>query len=245
MVHCGECDHVYNAADYLYEELPAAREALSGRREETSWQQEPRGKRAVAEKVRPDLTSTPALHDDRESAMSALKPLGQPLFNTGWQQEGIAWKDVLNGVATGLLLVLLGFQWLFFNRAELSTDLHWRPSLERMCGLLGCELPLRADLSQIELLDRDVRQHPQVEGALLINATFSNRSPFAQPYPVFEISFSNLAGNAIAVRRFRPSEYLVAGVDIGAGITPNSPVRVMLEVEDPGEKAVSYQFGFL
>jgi predicted Zn finger-like uncharacterized protein len=239
MVHCGECDHVYSAVDYLYEELPAAREALSGQqrvsaqipssrpaRRETAWQGVATGK--VRERDLPPVFDS----------------MAQPLYTGGWRHEGISWKDVLKGASFGLLLLLLGFQWLYFNRAELSAQYYWRPALERMCGLMGCELPLRADPGQLELLDRDVRQHPQVEGALLINATFTNRSAFAQPYPVFQISFSNLAGTAVAVRRFKPSEYLADGVDIEVGIAPDALVRVVLEVQDPGEDAVSYQFGF-
>jgi hypothetical protein len=139
---------------------------------------------------------------------------------------------------------LLGFQWLYFNRGELASELRWRPALERMCGVLGCELPLRVELGQLELLDRDVRQHPRVEDALLVNATFTNRSGFAQPYPVFEISFSDLAGTVVAVRRFQPAEYLADGVDIEAGIAPDGLVHVVLEVLDPGDEAASYQFGF-
>ena len=239
MVHCGECDHVYSAVDYLYEELPAAREALSG-------QQEVAARMQTSPPATP-VTAWPGVATGmlRERDLPpAFGSLAQPLFTGGWRREGIAWKDVLKGAGFGLLLLLLGFQWLYFNRAELSAQYYWRPALERMCDLLGCELPLRAEPDQLELLDRDVRQHPQVASALLINATFTNRSVFTQSYPLFEISFSNLAGTVVAVRRFKPSEYLAGGVDIEAGIAPDALVRVVLEVQDPGEDAVSYQFGF-
>ncbi|MGB5472307.1 MAG: DUF3426 domain-containing protein, partial [Gammaproteobacteria bacterium] len=116
---------------------------------------------------------------------------------------------------------------------------------EQFCTVLRCDLPLRVDLSQLSIIERDVRQHPDADSALLINAAFENRADFAQPFPVFEVSFTDMAGNPVAMRRFLPSEYLTTNRDSKAGLPAHTPVQVVLEVQDPGDKAVSFQFGFL
>jgi hypothetical protein len=96
----------------------------------------------------------------------------------------------------------------------------------------------------LELLERDVRDHPHVKGAVLINATFVNRADFTQPYPVFEVAFSDLSGNPVAVRRFAPREYIGESESLLTGMAPGRPARVQLEVMDPGERAVSFQLEF-
>jgi hypothetical protein len=142
-------------------------------------------------------------------------------------------------------VLLLGLQWVYFNRGTLAADAGMRPALERFCGVLQCDLPLRTDLAQLEIIDRDVRKHPQEDAALLINASVANRADFTQPYPVFEISFSDTAGRAVAMRRFLPAEYLEPGSDTAAGMAAGVPVHIVLEIQDPGDQAVSFQFGFL
>ena len=169
----------------------------------------------------------------------------KPLFTTGREQHSVPMRDILSGAAIGILLLLLGMQWVYFNRADLATDVSWRPTMERLCELLHCSLPLHADLSSIEIVNRDVRQHPMSDDALLINATFENRAGFTQPYPVLEISFTDQTGDPVAVRRFRPAEYLGVGTDPASGMSSNRPVQVVLEVLDPGEAAISFQFDFL
>ena len=96
-----------------------------------------------------------------------------------------------------------------------------------------------------QLLNRDVRRHPKVRDALLVNATMVNRAGFTQSYPVLSIRFSDLSGKPVAERRFLPAEYLGESLNLSEGMVPASPVNVVLEIEDPGEEAVSFQFDFL
>ncbi|MGA7800387.1 MAG: DUF3426 domain-containing protein, partial [Gammaproteobacteria bacterium] len=119
-----------------------------------------------------------------------------------------------------------------------------RPWLVRLCGAVGCELPLPRDPQRIELLARDVHSDPNADNALLISATFVNRAPYRQAYPLLGVQFSNLSGTLIAARYFRPSEYLPADTAPDSGIAAGATVHVTLAVSDPGNKAVSYQFDF-
>jgi predicted Zn finger-like uncharacterized protein len=229
---CGECHMVYNAIECIYEELDEARAALNRSRQPVA---------APTEAEQPEQQAgTRAVHADTGRIQQQV-----PVHAGRWQQRTFTMRDVFSGMAIVFLLVLLATQWVFFNRAELAGKEDWRPGLEQFCRFLGCSLPMRVDLSQIRLLDRDVRQHPRVDDALLVNLTLSNQAAFIQPYPVLEVRFSGLDGKPVALRRFRPQEYVHDIQSITYGMPTGKPVQVVLEIVDPGESAVSYQFGFL
>ena len=230
-VHCGKCHRVFNAVDCLYDDAVTARHAAlldNGQALPVAGKEMPPH---VSEGIVPDT--------------AAAVTLRRSLPGEGWTGQRITPKDMASGVAVGLLLLLLGLQWIYFNRDTLASDAGMRPALERFCSVLQCRLPLRVDLAQLEIINRDVRKHPQADAALLINASIANRAGFSQPYPVFEIRFSDVAGKPVAMRRFLPAEYLDPGSDTAAGMTPDLPVQIVLEIQDPGDEAVSFQFGFL
>ena len=147
--------------------------------------------------------------------------------------------------ASMLLAVLLVAQLAWAERYQLVRLPQLRLALEFFCQPLNCDLPLRHDISRIEVVEREVRDHPHASGALLINASFVNRAGFSQAYPVFEVSFSDVSGTPVAVRRFPPAEYLIGRQDVSNGMAPGERAQLMLEVVDPGDRAVSFQFDFL
>ena len=241
-VRCGECGQVFRAFDYVYEDLATVQAALAEyhapqvNRHVNEW---PVGSGDAGGEVEADGGY------DVFADNSAAGILMQPEFSGAVSGSTLFWRNLAKGTIIGALLLLLGGQWLYFNRTELALESVWRPKLEDLCSLLHCELPLRVDLSRIELVSRDVRKHPQVAGALQINATLVNRAGFTQPYPVLAITFSNTSGTPVAARRFNPAEYLGEQADLEAGMATDTPLQVMLEIEDPGEDAVSFQFEFL
>lgn len=237
---CGECRQAYSAVDYLFEDLAVAREA-----QQLHLQQPEDTEETTAQEPLLDTADTADTADLGYIAPDYPEspPLQMPAG--GWSQSSFKMPDMLSGVAIVLLVSFMAVQWVLYNRAELAGEPGWRPGLEKFCETLHCSLPLQVDLAQLELVNRDVRQHPRVEEALLVNATLANRADFAQPYPVLEVSFTDLGGNPVAVRRFRPNEYVIDSYTIERGMLPGEPVPVVLEIVDPGEVAASYQFGFL
>lgn len=143
-----------------------------------------------------------------------------------------------------LLTLLLAAQVAWAKRAMLTADPSTRPLLAHVCGSIGCKLPPVQDLSKLVLLSRDIRPHPSVPGALIISATIRNDANFVQPYPLIRISLSDLDENRIAMRRFRPAEYIADPKTRAAGLAPGETIAVALEVEDPGKNAVAFEFGF-
>ncbi len=148
------------------------------------------------------------------------------------------------GLGCLVLALVLGAQLVWAERVPLTADATTRPWLSQACAWFGCRLPPVRDLADLEILSRDVRPHPNVPNALLISATLRNDAPFTQPYPVVSITLSDLDANRIAMRRFRPSEYIVDPKVRAAGLAPGATAALMFEVKDPGRNAVAFQFGF-
>ncbi len=239
LVRCGECRQVFSAVDHLYDGLAEARYALFelSKADQVAAGDETRDDRSLPAGAEPSGT-------DALTGGGGL-PVTQTSFGSNWSSQPVSFRDVASGAGIGLLVLLLAGQWAYFNRADLAMHSAWRPMIEKICSLASCELPLPVALDQVTLLNRDVRRHPEVEDALLVNATLINRAGFTQSYPVLSIRFSDLSGKPVAERRFRPAEYLGESLSHSDGMAPASPVQVVLEIEDPGEEAVSFQFDFL
>lgn len=147
-------------------------------------------------------------------------------------------------VACLVLTLLLAAQLAWAKRDELIRQPavgHW---LRGACAMLGCELPLVAAPQQLRVLASNVQAHPSVAGALMISASVRNDAAFAQPWPVLTVTLSDAQGRRIAMRRLQPAEYLDDATIQRHGLAPGSSAVLLLEVEDPGDKAVAFELGF-
>jgi len=147
---------------------------------------------------------------------------------------------------TGLLLIaLLLLQFIYHERDLLVRFPQTLTVIERVCAYLPCTPASARAPDQFHLVARGVRDHPEVAGALEITGTFSNGADFPQEYPVVELRFTDINGQPVAIRRFAPEEYLT-GIASGAGmVVPGANVAMMIEILDPGPRAVAYEFSFL
>jgi len=141
-----------------------------------------------------------------------------------------------------LLMFTLVSQVMYYSRDELAKDADLRPWLIQMCKVLNCTLRQPYDIKQIEIIGRDVRSHPSADNALVVSTSLINTATFVQPFPLLTMVFSDINGTKIAQRRFTPHEYLSNTIDLDTGMTPNMPVRIDLELVDPGKAAVNYEF---
>ena len=119
------------------------------------------------------------------------------------------------------------------------------PLYRALCERLACRLEGPHAVGAIELLSRDVRDHPQYVDTLLVNATLVSRSTNATSYPIVQLGIFGPSGEAIGTRRFEPSEYLDKSIDLAAGMPPNRPIYIVMEVAGLGRRAVSFEFTFL
>jgi hypothetical protein len=154
-------------------------------------------------------------------------------------------------LALCLLLGLAG-QAAWTYRAPLASWLATTPlhenlqDLQTLCAQYGCTLPVRRAPQAVEFIDRSVVAHPRYQGTMLVEGEIHNTAPFPQPYPVLELTFFDAGNHAIGLRRFKPEEYLVPGVDPRQDMAPDgAPVAIRLEIAGDPERAVSFEFRFL
>lgn len=217
-VRCGHCRAVFDARQRLQKELPLA----AGQTADST--------QASLEFGRPRATVSGVLLSDLGEAAG-----GNPA-RSGWAFA--AWV-----VVNTLLVVLLLGQLVYAQRDAFAQDPSLRPLLVQMCNPLGCTLPPRRSVERIELVRRSVYAHPNVDDALIIDATFVNNAPFAQPHPVLTVSLGNARGEPLIRRNFQPREYLPE-LDPNQRMAPGAPVRVTLEVRDPGRAVRTFELDF-
>ena len=148
-------------------------------------------------------------------------------------------------VGSALLFAMLTGQVAWAARAQIMDVAVLRPWLLRACETLRCPLPANPAPDSIALAARDVRPHPSVSDALIIGATLVNEANFSQPFPVIEITLADVNENRIGMRRFQPNEYVSDRRTLQRGIPPTGTALFSVEVEDPGKRAVAFEFRFL
>ncbi len=154
----------------------------------------------------------------------------------------------------GLALALV-LQLLLADRAGLAANARWRPAMATLCNVLHCTLPPWREPTAFTLLQRDVRPHPTVAGALQVTATFRNDARWAQPLPGLLLTLSDVDGRSIAARTFTPSDYLGgAGDEPGTGKGTRTRTQTMLasgqsktismDIVEPAPRIVAFTFDF-
>ncbi len=145
-----------------------------------------------------------------------------------------------------IMLALIGLpaQVLWFQYNAWVTDVNYRPIYQFICDVADCELPPMRDVSKIVAKKTYIRTHPDRSDARIVDVLMVNNADFPQPYPLIELIATNLQGQLVAGRRFKPSEYL-QGDARGAQLMPRrTPVHVSLEIQDPAEEALNFEVWF-
>lgn len=146
-------------------------------------------------------------------------------------------------VAVVALAILLVLQLLLADRARLAANAQWRPLLATLCGVLRCELPPWREPAAFTLLQRDVRQHPSLPGALRVSATFRNDARWSQPWPHLQLTLSDVNGRPAGQRRFDAQEYL-GGAPGQAELASGETATVAMDILEPAPQIVAYDFRF-
>lgn len=236
-VRCGHCTMVFDALPSLSDTLPP--EPFTGLPVQPP-APEP------SQLVQPVFRPHPDYVGDDETEASSPPP-GPAVAPPSFVRRHRVRKRGHRGrwiAGCALLALLLAGQLAWAKRVALADNPHTRPLLARVCATFSCTLPPIKNISRLTLLSRDIRPHPSVPGALIISATIRNDADFTQPYPLIRIALSDLDENKIAMRRFRPAEYVSDPKTRAAGLAPGATIAVAFEVEDPGRNAVAFEFGF-
>jgi predicted Zn finger-like uncharacterized protein len=148
-------------------------------------------------------------------------------------------------VASLLLLLPLGAQISWYLRDTLVTHYAGRQILQGICGLAGCEVPVRRDTEQIIISNRALTAHPEKEDVLSLKLEMVNTATFQQPFPKLQLSLYNDMGEIIARRTFLPDEYKTGQYRANQMMPISKAVHVALELQDPGKEVTGFKFDFL
>lgn len=162
------------------------------------------------------------------------------VYQTGSKLKNMLW---ILAIVAGLIFLVMQYMW--FNRDQLLSDESLKPWLMNICNVADCEQMAMRDISKIEMVTRNVYSHPNVNNALMVSVTMINHAKFAQPHPLLQIDFSDIRGNVVAARRFTPEEYFQIKKDNLRMLEPEQTVSFDLEIQDPGNQAMTYEFSFL
>jgi predicted Zn finger-like uncharacterized protein len=143
--------------------------------------------------------------------------------------------------ASALALLLLGGQLLYFNSSQIDPTSNLWPMTKWLCDSLDCPLKANRDVSKIASTDLVVRTHPSAVNALLVDAVITNNASFNQPFPNLTLVFENLQGSVVAQRTFVPQEYLHGELRGVTSMPSRQPIKLELEIIDPGKEAVSFR----
>jgi len=222
---CGKCNKISNALDSLFDEWPDA------------------GASAAAKGDVPELGISIDLKAPRDAEFSAEE---NPADEEGAGEVDVVRKGKLVRIiwiiAALALLVVTVINLADVFREPLQENTSIQESLVKM-GIRESvpESPYR-DLSKIHLITSEMRNHPGRTDALRLSATIVNQASRRQAYPVLEVILLDSGGQALASRQFEPSEYLAEEADIQDGMTPEAYLSVVLDLADPGNQAVGFEF---
>lgn len=149
------------------------------------------------------------------------------------------WAVLLGAGMVGLLV-----QAAFWNFESAALDPRWRPAYAVACAVARCTLPEARDVAAVRSRRLTVSVHPAYRDGLLVAATIESEAAWPQPFPAIELRFTDVSGRLVAARRFAPDEYLAGEVLPDADMFPGQPVRIELELRNPGPQAISYQLSF-
>lgn len=141
-----------------------------------------------------------------------------------------------------VLLALLPLQYLLQNQSRLLQEPAWRPLYQAMCDIARCTLPPRTDLAAIRNDQLRIASHPINSDYLQVDMQLFNGASFPQPFPVLELTFSDIHGQVVTASSLQPLDYLpAAGLPATQPLAANSLRPLTLTLLNPGDHAVNYQ----
>jgi len=145
-----------------------------------------------------------------------------------------------------LSMIFIGLlQYTYYNRLQLVQNNDIRPWLDLLCENIECNLPEPRDPNRVELSNKNIFAHPNIDNALMISATIVNQAEFEQDFPFIELHFEDIRGRHIAGRIFKPVEYLGIPQDQITKMSPANPISFNIEIFDAGKPMIGYEFDFL
>ncbi|MDW3096078.1 MAG: DUF3426 domain-containing protein [Gammaproteobacteria bacterium] len=256
MVRCGMCEHVFDARLYLFDQpndnMYETVDVELGEDEASAIDLEFLDRELHG--THPHLPETakvplPPLFDTTKQTTpekvypetTVPKIIADDITNLENEEANIPTIKLLTSISIFLLLATLAIQIIATSKLSLIPQQYQ----QQLCQWITCTIEIPRNLYKIEVLNRSIYTHPSEQQALMVTVTIINRAEFAQPYPLIQLRFLNIAGEVIAARQFAANHYLKDKWTPSQLMEKNIPLSIKLEVHDVGEEVVSYDFDFL
>ncbi len=244
-VSCGSCEQAFDALATATRELPPepieyltvrSREIVPPILRQAVLRPQSRQSSLFAQ----DDASPAAFRDGKAKAPTDFLP-AQRAANRRRRRD----SPLLRWSMAAILSLTLLAQVAWAERERILAVPTYRAWAQQWCSWLGCRIDAPVTAQDLALVSRDIRKHPNVADALLINAIISNRADDTRPFPTLELRLSDLEQRIIAMRRFQPRDYLADLSRAAQGMPANTTLPLEFEVVDPGADAVNFEFRLL
>lgn len=176
-------------------------------------------------------------HGDNLYSNLRHEPVAVGKGRSGWRTA--FWSLVILSLL-GVLVAQVA--WFQFDRLAAIPEL--RPFYEKACEYAGCDLKPLINVDAIQSRKLVVRTNPDNRNQLIVDAVIVNQAGFEQPFPAIALTFSNLNGDVVAQSTFTPQEYLAGDASDLTTMPRETPVRIAINIRDPGRDAVNYNLNF-
>lgn len=185
----------------------------------------------------PDKTIEQSGNEIEEETVSLNEAMYGDNFTNQNNYKPLLW---ITGILVLTILVII--QVVYYQRYSLISSADYQQQILSLCKILPCDESRFTSLSQVKLLERNIFTHPTRKNALMVSGSFVNQAPFSQSVPNLLISLSDTQGKFFANRLFKADEFLLDKTV--RSLKPGRPVQFRLEIIDPGNEALAYEFEF-
>lgn len=192
----------------------------------------------AAEQTRPSDIKNQHTFLEQLSAQESLAPLMGESESSAIKKKGHTWLWFFASLL-GIALLTAQVATHFFEEGSRSSN--FRAIYKTICSYSGCVLPGFEDISAITIQHVRIQSHPSLPNTLLVNAIITNTSNFSQPMPKIALEFFDLNGLPVAARLFSPIDYLHKDFLDITYMPPNTPIHLVIPIQDPGARAVTHQ----
>ncbi|WP_162844181.1 DUF3426 domain-containing protein [Sinobacterium caligoides] len=186
------------------------------------------------------LLSASAPISERQALVNAIESEPLELHHS---RESRFPQAIWGGLSILALVVLL-FQYAWFNMTELAHNPKLRPWYQQACSFIGCELPRLQDTNKIASHNLVVRPSADNPKLLNLDMIIINNATFAQPYPNIRITFSDMNNTLVSSRALSPGQYLRGELDGSRTMPPQRQIHIALKIISPSDDATNYRVSF-
>ena len=154
------------------------------------------------------------------------------------------WSRLIYSFAAIALITGLAAQFIYFNYDDIARNNTWRSYIQQACIELQCHVPEQYNIDDLSADFLTVKPHEIYKRSLILDTVLINHANISQPFPVIELFFTDIQQKVITARRFSSHEYLRGELSSNTLMPSQQPIRIALEIDDPGTSGYYVQLSY-